>query len=930
MRKENSKQYAVLGLIILLSISAFCLGIAPAHAVDTQQTYAFIVTNPNPAGLGQQVYVFMFLSNLQASAGGTGGARFHGFTCTITRPDGSVETKGPFTADPVSSSYFSYTPNMLGNYSLVMNYPGEETPLTVGPGGTSPDTIFAPSHSVTITLTVQQNPLPVLSGNPNQQGYWTRPINGQNWLWGSVSNNWLMPAWDSTNRQFDQGSAIVPYGIAPNSAHVLWTRPLTFGGIVGGDYVPSNLQFGDGRSYEQFFKPPVIISGRLYYNSIGAGEPVTQVNYSSIICVDMKDGSTIFTIPNATLSFAQIYNFVSPNQAGGLAYLWETRSLAGVPTTWRMFDAWTGQYMLSIQNVPSGTVLLDNTFYGQSKQGPGDILVYNVGLTGLLTIWNSSKTIPTLANYVNGTSIGTNAWQWRPVNVLGDVLNAVGNSTFFMYSFNNYTAPANPVTNAAIPGSNFASISTDGRQVITQLQDFPIGGSVIQVGYDNELIVGNNSALAGTIFAQGNVRTFCGYDQTTGAKIWGPTTIDFASKVPANATLYVSTVIGYAQRQIGSGDILPVWCKEVGSFYCWNVRTGQFLWGPTASATDQNGFALYNWECKMVTPDGYLYNWGFDGKLHAYNLTTGASLWTFSTGNAGLNTPYGTWPIYNGMTLMDGKLYLQTSDHGNGVEPLYQGEGLYCLNYQTGQQLWNMTGWWEQAAISDGRYVTHNCYDNQIYALAKGPSATTIEVTPSIQNHGSMVMIQGTVSDVSAGAKQLVANGLFNVVPLVSDADQGRFMNYLYQQQQKPTDAKGVLVHLTVIQPDGTNKDLGYVTSDLSGHYALTWTPDQIGTYTITAAFEGSNSYYPSSDVTSIGMQNGPAAVVVPTATPQPTAVITPTIAPPTIAPTPTPVVTIAPTPPAASTPVALYVGIAAVVIIIVVVAAAIALRRRK
>jgi hypothetical protein len=913
-----------------MAVPTISIAMMPANAVDTQQTYAFIVTNPNPAGVGQQVYVFMFLSNLQASAGGTGGARFHGFTCTITKPDGTTETKGPYTADPVSSSYFIYTPQTIGNYKLVMNYPGEETPLTVGPGGTSPDTIFSASHSATITLSVQQNPLPILSGNPTQQGYWTRPINGQNWLWGEVSNNWLMPAWDSTNRQFDQGSAIVPYGSAPDSAHVLWTKPLTFGGIVGGDYVPSNMQFGDGRSYEQFFKPPVIISGRLYYNTIGAGEPVTQINYASIVCVDMKDGSTIFTIPNATLSFAQIYNFVSPNQAGGLAYLWETRSLAGVPTTWRMFDAWTGQYMLSIQNVPSGTVLLDNTFYGQSKQGPGDVLVYNVGFTGLLTIWNSSKTIPTLANFVNGTSIGTNAWQWRPVNVLGSVLNAVGNSTFFMYSFNNYTTTANAAGNAAVPGSNFTSISTDGRQLVTQLQDFPIGGSVVQVGYDNELIVANNSALAGTIFAQGNVRTFVGYDQTTGAKIWGPTTIDFASKVPPNATLYVSTVIGYAQRQIASGDILPIWCKEVGSFYCWNVRTGQFLWGPTPSATDNNGFALYNWECKMVTPAGIVYNWGFDGELHAYNLTTGAALWTFSTGNAGLNTPYGTWPIYNGMTLMDNKLYLQTSDHGNGVEPLYQGEGLYCLDPISGQQLWNMTGWWEQAAISDGRYVTHNCYDNQIYCIAKGPSSTSVEVTPSIQNHGSLVMIQGTVSDVSSGAKQLVTDGKFNLVPLISDADQGRFMNYLYQQQQKPTDAKGVLVHLTVVQPDGSSKDLGYVTSDINGHYAITWTPDQIGTYTVTAAFEGSNSYYPSSDVTSIGMQNAPAAVVVPTATPQPTAVVTPTVAPPTVAPTPTPVVTVAPTPPASPTPVALYVGIAAVVVIIVVVAAALALRRRK
>jgi len=935
---KNSKYYAVIALVVLMAIPAISVGIAPALANDTQATYPFVVVNPNPAGVNQQVYVFMFLSNLQVSAGGTTGARFHGFTCTITKPDGTTETRGPYTADPVSSSYFVYTPSQTGNYTFVMNYPGEVTPDTVGLGGHSPQTTFLPSQSAPAILTVQANSIPLLTGNPAPQGYWTRPINAQNYLWGQLTNNWLMPAWDSTGRQFDQGSAYVPYGQAPNSAHVLWTFPLTFGGIMGGEY--TNAQFTDGRSYEQFFKPPVIISGRLYYNSIVGSEPETQVNWSSIICVDMTTGKQLFAIPNATLSFAQIYDFVSPNQAGGEAYLWETRSLAGVPTTWRMFDAWTGQYMLSIQNVPAGTIMPDNEWFGKTPTGPGDIMDYAVSPTGLLTIWNSSKTIPTLANFPNGTSTGTNAWQWRPVNILGATLNAVGNSTFFMYSYNNYTTSAtfNPVNSVVTvtPGSNFTSISTDGRQLVTQLQNFPIGGSVLQVGYDNEIIVANASTWLNQYgnqfedFAQGPIRTFCGYSMTDGSLLWGPTTINFAAQIPANASLYQSSVIGYAQRQIGPGDIMPLYCKEVGSFYCWNIRTGQFLWGPSPSATAKNGFAVYNWEAKLLTPDGYLYSWGFDGIMKAYNLTTGSLLWTFSTGDAGINTPYGSWPIYNGLLWMDNKLYFQTSDHGNGVQPLYQGEGLYCLDAHTGAQIWNMTGWWEQGAVSDANYVTHNCYDNQIYDIAKGPSSISVTATPTIQTHGSMVMIQGTVNDISPGAMQLISTGKFNTVPLVSDNDQGRFMNYLYQQQQKPTDATGVLVHLTAVAPDGSSKDLGYVTSDLSGHYALTWTPDQIGTYTITAAFEGSNSYWPSSSETSIGMQNPTASAAPVTPTPPPT--ITPATPTPTIAPTPSPVTSpsVAPSPPASTTPVALYVGIAAVVIIIIVVAAALALRRRK
>ncbi len=219
MKNQKTRICMTVVLVVLLSVSAIGLSIGTANAADLQATYAFIAVNPTPAGLNQDVYVFMFLSNLQASAGGTGGARFHGFSVAITKPDGTKETKGPYTADPVSSAFFIYRPDQLGNYTLIFSYPGETTPATVGPGGSSPETVFLPSQSSPIKLTVQQNPLPVLSGNPAPTGYWTRPINGQNWLWGPVSSNWLMAAWDGTGRQFDQGSVYLPpqAGDAPDS-----------------------------------------------------------------------------------------------------------------------------------------------------------------------------------------------------------------------------------------------------------------------------------------------------------------------------------------------------------------------------------------------------------------------------------------------------------------------------------------------------------------------------------------------------------------------------------------------------------------------------------------------------------------------------------------------------------------------------------------
>ena len=923
MNYLKNRTFAAIALVLVMSIATFSFA-TKVSAADTVQTYAYIAVSPNPAAVGQAVAVTPFLSNVQISAGGTGiGARFHAFTVTITKPDGTTDTRTIATADPVSSGYFSYVPTTVGNYTFVFKYPGEFTPATSTPSGSSPDTTFLASTSAPLTLVVQQTALPILSGNPSPSSYWTRPVNDQNYGWHSVANNWLMPAWDSLARQFDQGSCYVPYASAPNSPHILWTTPLTFGGLVGGEY--GATQYTDGRSYEQFFKPPVVISGRLYYNIIGAEEPVTQINYSSIVCVDMKDGSTLFTIPNATLSFGQIYNYVSPNQAGALAYLWETRSqpINGIPpayATWRMFDAWTGQYMLSIANVPPGTVLLDNTFYAKSQAGPGDILVYYLNATAkTLTLWNSSKTIPTLANNALGQSFGTNAWQWRPVNVLGATLNAIGNSTYWQFSTGNYV-----------------TVNTDGRQFVADISaSMPagfgvfVGGiaqtpSIKQVGYDNTVYI-SNASTPGLAYGYPYVSTWVGYSMTDGSLMWGPTTIDITSRVPKNATMLMPASVA-AARVIGPNDIFPMWCKETMQYYAWNVRTGQFLWGPTKDLLSTvSAFGVYNWESKLLTPDGVLYDNGYDGMVHAYNLTTGASLWDFSTGNAGQNTPYGVWPTYNGLTVADGKLFVQTSDHGNGVTPLYQGEGLYVLNYLTGQQLWNFTGWFEQGVITDGMYVAHNCYDNLIYAFGKGPSAVTVSVSPKVAASGSALMIEGTVADISPGAQKLVKDGKFNFVPAVSDSDQNVWMAYLYEQQQIPAKVNGVQVHLTGVDPNGNSQDLGSVTTDMSGYFQKMWTPTMEGAWKIVASFGGSNSYWPSYAQTGAGVTKAPSAAV---ATPTPPA---PSATPPPQSPSPTP--SLAPTPvtpggqPSIS---ALTIAIVAVVVIIIVVAAALVLLRRR
>lgn len=185
------------------------------------------------------------------------------------------------------------------------------------------------------------------------------------------------------------------------------------------------------------------------------------------------------------------------------------------------------------------------------------------------------------------------------------------------------------------------------------------------------------------------------------------------------------------------------------------------------------------------------------------------------------------------------------------------------------------------------------------------------------------------MTDIAAGAKQRVDSGEFNTVPAMSDESMGVWMQYIYMQKPKPSSATGVAVHLTAIDPNNNIEDLGNATTDSSGLYSLLWTPPVPGKYIITATFEGSASYWPSSSETAIGVTKAASPAVTPTTVP--TVAPTQIIAPPTSTPaqtssSPSPAVA----PPESGVPTTTYIAIVAAVIVIAVIAAAIVLRRRK
>ncbi len=894
LRRENKlnniKKKTLLSttLILLLTISVFSAGISLTKAVPNVQvnTYAFIATNPNPIGINQPLQVSMWLSDPPPTAAGIGGDRWIGFKVYITRPDGTTETKGPYTSDAVGGAYFTYYPTQTGNYTFQMKYPGGQTIVAslFDFGSFTFKTInntYLASDSNIMQLTVQIDPIVNPAQTPLPTSYWTRPISGLNLQWSQVSGNWLMAAWNYTGRGFDSGPAFVGEGTTPNSAHILWTKPITFGGLVGGNNGVTS--FTDGRSYEYFFKPPVIISGRLYYNTIAAEEPRTigDVGNLGIICVDMATGQTLFTIPNQTLAMGQIYTYNSPNQAGALAYLWTNN--------WRMYDAWTGNYILSLTGVPSGTTTIGSD---------GSIIIYSmsaysaVNQTFVLSMWNSSKAIPPAGDV--GVAGSSNAWQWRPYLYAGYTINATGTTNL----------PNADMGNAVVPRN------TNGYQWQVLAQN--VSGQSFSSFTGNVYMDGNNlvAVVINATDPLGKGSRFIEYSLKDGS-FQGSALMNIPTDIPAAESL---TTIASFQNYGEYAGVFYEFIKATMQYVAYDVKTGNVKW---VSEPFTNPWGMY--VPSFLGANGLFYSAEYDGVIHAYDAATGTQLWQYSQGSSGFQTPYGVWPFYSGLTgTADGKIIGTSSEHGNGVEPLYSGERIYVIDAITGANIWNMTGWFEQMAIADGKLLSHNCYDNQIYCFGKGPSAVTVETPLSAVTQGSNIIIQGTVTDQSPGAKG---------TPAISDADMSEWMPYLYEQQSIPTHANGVPVKLQAIDPNGNTIELGTVTSDVSGNYALMWAPEHPGLYTVIATFEGSESYYGSYAVTHVASNAAAAGTVTPTPV-----VVTPTPTP-TTTPTATPVVTPSPVPSGAGVNgigAEVYIAIAAVVIIVAIGAAAVVLRRRK
>ncbi|MCW4007124.1 MAG: carboxypeptidase-like regulatory domain-containing protein [Candidatus Bathyarchaeota archaeon] len=207
-------------------------------------------------------------------------------------------------------------------------------------------------------------------------------------------------------------------------------------------------------------------------------------------------------------------------------------------------------------------------------------------------------------------------------------------------------------------------------------------------------------------------------------------------------------------------------------------------------------------------------------------------------------------------------IHCHEAHHTSALTPL-QGEVIWRAN-----GLVRGTDWGGRGFIGDSIIVKMDTYDLLIFALGKGPSATSVSASPKVSTHGSKVLVEGMVTDVSPGTKSpALAMRFPNGVPAVADESMSDWMLYVYKQFPRPADVKGVEVIVEVYDPNKNYYEVGRTTTDDSGFFRLTFEPPVPGEYTVIARFPGSKAYYGSFAKTAIYVEEAPLA---PAATPTP------------------------------------------------------------
>jgi hypothetical protein len=650
---------------------------------------------------------------------------------------------------------------------------------------------------------------------------------------------------------------------APETAHILWTKPLTSGGLVGGalnGYQASeedvtNVGYETGDAYEGKWGSalgtgaPIIMGGKIYYEKYAAND-----KYKETVCVDLHTGEQLWSktlLPNLNPTRGQLLFWHTYDNQGVYDYLWvavgggfDFATFTFLPANLTAFDPWTGDQVYTLYGMPSGTF-----DYGPN----GELLYYTVDqVRGYMLMWNSTN-IPAL---YAGTDYASMAWgQWQP---MGKTVNATGPIGVTIGAGFGGFPPGVPYRPYHLP------TGLNGYQWNVTI---PTGlpGSV-QAVFTGDKVVGALINQTHVIAWGLNLNESNG---AIGRLLYKETWAAPSDWLAGNQT------IGFGAISNIDG-VFTVNAKESRYRYGFSTITGKYLWTIsepiamlghlTGGPPGENGYIVY----------GKLICGTMSGVIQAYDVTNGKLVWKYNAVDPYMQVLWSNNFPMGHLIAADGKIYIANLEH-SANQPRPRGGPLICLNVSNGAEIFRADGmfrstvWGGRAAIGDSIIATMDTYDQRVYAIGKGPSATTVSAGPKTTVEGSSVIVEGMVTDISPGTNSAGLTMRFpNGVPAVADENQSDWMLYVYKQFARPADVKGVEVVISVLDPNNNCYEVGRATSDANGFYHYAFTPPVPGEYTVYATFAGSKAYYGSQAETAITVDSAPAATPAPTPTPAP------------------------------------------------------------
>ena len=814
----KDKRLATAFSLILMFAMAISFVATPAVMAQDDApevpSYPYINAIPNPVGVGQTVT--LHVGSLWP-CGTSSLDGWEGLQVIIEKDGETYETIDDIKTDSTGGTGVPITFDETGTYILTTFFPEQIAPVVGGFFQANPpsNAIMLEGYSDHLELVVQDEPVVFYPSHPLPTEYWHRPIDDQIRSWAPIAGNWLgdqvsMDASPPAQTLYKDYNAD-----APEAAHVLWAMPLTMGGIAGGSV--GDHGFDQGDAYEPKWTGAVIIGGIVFFNRFETTGSETGL-YRPVVAVDLHTGEKLWEQQlldlngdNQNLDFGQVYYFDGFNQHAVFDYLWTTSGGFGQPTSWNAYDPFTGRWVYTMQGVPSGTRV-----YGPN----GEILVYSVStFSGTMSLWNSARVVsPPVGGVVAEGSF----------NPQGQVYDEEATAVGIEWTVDIPTG---------LPGS------------VDKVRE----GIILGTDCDKYTRTDNGEVHYWAIGTDESNRGVLLYNKTFNVPYVGHYDVQ-----DADAETDVFTISGAESRQ----------------HWGFRLSTGEKIWGPTESQPYQDnwGYSSSNSWDNLV--DGYYISGNYGGIVYCRNATTGATIWKYTIDDPYVENLQNNLWRFRPAFITDGKVYLENTEH-NPYDPQHRGCPFLCLDLETGERIFQIpyrgSEWSSTPIIGDSIIAMYNEYDQRIYAIGKGPSATSVSIMTNVVTEGDNVLVQGMVTDTSPGTEDYALRARFpHGVPAVADDNMSDWMLYVYNQFERPADVMGVDVVIEVLDPNGNYYEVGTTTSDATGNFMVDFTPPVPGLYTVIASFAGSKSYYGSFAETFLKVMEAPAETAAPTPTPAP------------------------------------------------------------